>query len=147
MEGAYRKLAIAISINAILMYLITYVNIADIAHFENNLNRVYMALLMAAPMVIIMLLVMRSMFTRGKLNLGLYAGAGGAIVLLFLLIRTQGGVGNEQFLQSMIPHHSSAIVMCEESSITDAEISDLCDRIVQTQREEIAQMKAILDRY
>lgn len=143
----YRKLALAISINAVLMYLITFVNLADISHYENSINRVYMALLMAAPMVIIMLLVMRSMFANGRLNLGLYAGAGGAIVLLILLIRTQTPVGNERFLHSMIPHHSSAILMCEESSITDPEISDLCDQIVQSQREEIARMKEILRRY
>lgn len=49
-------------------------------------------------------------------------------------------------LKSMIPHHSSAIVMCEESSLTDPEISTLCDEIVKTQREEIAQLKGILER-
>jgi hypothetical protein len=143
----YRKLALAISINTVLMYLITFVNIADISHFENNINRVYMALLMAAPMVIIMLLVMRSMFGNDGLNMGLYAGAAGAIVLLLLLIRTQTPVGNKQFLHSMIPHHSSAILMCEESTITDREISDLCDQIVRSQREEIAQMQQMLERY
>jgi hypothetical protein len=146
-EGMYRKLALAISINAVLMYLITFVNIADISHFENNSNRVYMALLMAAPMVIIMLLVMRSMFKNDKLNLRLYAGAGGAIVLLFFLIRTQTPIGNKQFLHSMIPHHSSAILMCEQSTITDPEIADLCVEIVRSQREEIAQMQRILERY
>lgn len=147
MEGMYRKLALAISINAVLMYLITYVNLADISHFQININRLYMALLMAAPMVIIMLLVMRSMFNNDRLNIGLYAAAAGAILLLFLLIRTQTPVGNEQFLHSMIPHHSSAILMCEESTISDPEISDLCNQIVRAQREEIAQMKQILQRY
>jgi uncharacterized protein (DUF305 family) len=68
-------------------------------------------------------------------------------VLLFLLIRTQTAVGNEQFLHSMIPHYSSAILMCEQSSITDQEIADLCDQIVESQREEILQMQQILRRY
>ena len=45
----------------------------------------------------------------------------------------------------MIPHHSSAILMCEQAAISDPEIIDLCEQIVQSQEEEIAQMKALLD--
>lgn len=146
MEGMYRKLALAIGINTVLMYLITYVNLAQLSHFENNINRVYMALLMAAPMVIVMLLVMRAMFPNVKMNLGLHVGAAVAILLLVTLIRTQTPVGNGQFLRSMIPHHSSAILMCEQSAITDPEIIELCGEIVQAQKEEIAQMKDILSR-
>src|SRR5690606_18436465 len=101
----YKKLALAISVNAILMYLITYVNIAEPSHFENNVNRVYMALLMAAPMVVVMLLVMRSMFENRLLNYALLGGAIGAVALLLFLIRTQTPIGNAQFLRSMIPHH------------------------------------------
>ena len=43
--------------------------------------------------------------------------------------------------------HSSAILMGEESAITDPEIVRLCDEIVKAQREEIAQMEGILERY
>jgi len=47
----------------------------------------------------------------------------------------------------MIPHHSGAILMCEQAAITDPEIVALCGDIVKAQRDEIAQMKAILARY
>lgn len=47
----------------------------------------------------------------------------------------------------MIPHHSRAILVCEESNITDPEIIELCETIVETQQEEISQMETILDRY
>jgi len=56
-------------------------------------------------------------------------------------------VGNGQFLRSMIPHHSSAIFMCDRASITDPEITALCRQIVESQREEIAQMQQMLTRY
>ena len=45
----------------------------------------------------------------------------------------------------MIPHHSRAILVCQEASITDPEIEQLCSEIVEAQ--EIAQMKEILKRY
>ena len=36
------------------------------------------------------------------------------------------------FCESMIPHHSGAILMCQETSITDAEIVTLCREIVES---------------
>jgi hypothetical protein len=142
----YKKLATAISINAVLMFLITYVMIDSLAHLQLNINRAYMALLMTAPMVIVMLVVMRSMFENKRLNNILIAASAAAIVLIFVLIRTQTPVGDNAFLRSMIPHHSGAILMCEQATITDPEISELCVEIVETQKEEIAQMEAILAR-
>jgi RsiW-degrading membrane proteinase PrsW (M82 family) len=147
MQSPYQKFALIISINAVIMFFITYVMIDSIDHFYFNINRVYMALLMVAPMVVLMLFVMRSMYKNKKLNLILYAAFIGLFILIFSLTRTQTPVGNEQFLRSMIPHHSSAILMCQESSITDPEIMSLCDEIVQTQREEITEMEEILRRY
>ena len=59
----------------------------------------------------------------------------------------QGAVGNEQFLRSMIPHHSGAILMCEQASLTDPEIIALCAQIIPSQSQEIQQMQEILERY
>jgi uncharacterized protein (DUF305 family) len=46
----------------------------------------------------------------------------------------------------MIPHHSGAILMCEEASIDDPEIVALCGQIISSQQAEIEQMEAILKR-
>jgi len=46
----------------------------------------------------------------------------------------------------MIPHHSGAITVCQESSITDPEIISLCYDIISAQKKEIDQMKEILVR-
>lgn len=56
-------------------------------------------------------------------------------------------VGNEQFLRAMIPHHSSAILMGREASVTDPEIAKLCGEITCSQEAEIDEMRAILERY
>ena len=146
MHAPYRKLALAISINAVVMFFITYAMIDTVAHFHFNINRMYMALMMVAPMVMLMLIVMRSMYTSAKLNLVLHAGFAGLFIACFLLARTQTPIGNEQFLRSMIPHHSSAILMCQQADISGAEIVALCKQIVKSQREEIAQMEELLAR-
>ncbi len=147
MASHYRKLALTLSINAVLMFFITYAMIDTVDHFHVNINRVYMSLMMVAPMAMLMLFVMRSMYTDATLNTILYAVFAVLFMASFALARTQTPVGNEQFLRSMIPHHSSAILMCEQSAITDREIITLCEEIVKAQKEEIAQMKNILERY
>ena len=53
-------------------------------------------------------------------------------------------MSDEQFLRSMIPHHSAAILMCEEASVRDPRIHELCRGIVSSQSAEIAQMEEIL---
>ena len=142
----YKKLALVITINGVSMFLLTYALIDSFDHFYANINRVYMAVMMVAPMVVLMLLVMGSMYKNKTLNYVLIAAFALIGLLAFALGRTQTPVDNEQFLRSMIPHHSSAILMCEESSIDDPEIIDLCGEIVDAQEREIAQMKDILAR-
>lgn len=142
----YKKLAIATTINTLLMFLITYVMIDRLDHLYFNINRFYMSLMMAAPMVIVMLLVMGSMYENKRLNALLMAGAVVLFALVFGLARSQTPIGDEQFLRSMIPHHSSAIVMCEEAALTDPEILALCEQIVAAQEAEISQMQEILGR-
>jgi hypothetical protein len=142
----YKRLGIVIAINAVVMFLLTYALIDRLDHFFPNINRMYMALMMVAPMVLLMLFVMRSMYRNRSLNAVLYAGFGLLFVVSFWLARTQYPVGDDQFLRSMIPHHSSAILMCEHSAITGPEIVELCGEIVEAQEREIAQMKDILAR-
>jgi uncharacterized protein (DUF305 family) len=103
-----------------------------------------MAGLMAAPMVLIELLLMGAMYKNRAANIAI-AGAGIiAAIVFFVLIRQQALVGDMQFLRSMIPHHASAILMCEKAPIVDGEIKKLCVGIVESQQAEIDQMKSKL---
>jgi hypothetical protein len=60
--------------------------------------------------------------------------------------QTANVVGNKQFINSMIPHHSAAITMCEKADITDQELTDLCVQIIEAQQKEINQMNNIINR-
>ena len=102
---------------------------------------------MVAPMVILMMLFMSHMYKNKKLNIALYAVSVFVFIAGFYALRSQALVGNEQFLKSMIPHHSIAIKTCDRATITDPEIEELCDEIIKTQREEISQMEKILEKY
>lgn len=115
--------------------------------FENvvpNINKFYMAGLMTAPMVVISLLVMRSMYPDRKVNLVILGVSVVALVGFWFAIREQAAVEDRALMRSMIPHHASAILMCEEASLENPRVQELCRQIVASQREEIRLMKALL---
>ena len=146
MHASYATLAKLIAINLAVMFLLTYVMLDSLEHFFFSLNRFYMALLMAAPMVVLMLAMMRPMFPSRRLNAAIYATAVAVFVAALALVRTQVPIGDRQFLSSMIPHHSGAILMCERAAIKDVEVVRLCEQIVTSQQDEIAQMRGIIAR-
>ena len=132
--------------SGIVMYFVMYTMIDSTAELYNNLNNVYMTLMMLTSMALFMLWMMPSMFPDRKTNLVLMVVFAVTFLLSLFGMRTQALVGNDQFLRAMIPHHSGAILMCEKATITDAEIRRLCDGIVAGQKAEIAQMKSLLNR-
>lgn len=93
-----------------------------------------------------MILAMKHMFPNKTVNTAILAVSLVAFLGSFALIRTQTTIGDRAFLRSMIPHHSGAILMCQQASIRDPEVQTLCEGIVRSQRQEIDQMKAILQR-
>jgi uncharacterized protein (DUF305 family) len=140
----YTRLMVMTALSFISMYVLMYAMVDSASSVFNNFNQVYMAGLMTAPMVVIELLLMRAMYENKKLNIVVIAGAVAAGLVLFTMIRQQTAISDRQFLRSMIPHHSSAILMCNRASIEDSEVIELCKGIVSSQQAEINQMRAML---
>lgn len=141
----YQKLLIMGVLSFISMYILMYSMVNTLSNVLPNTNQFYMAGLMAMPMIIIELLLMRSMYMNKRLNLIIMAVSALLLVGFYFAIRQQVAINDKQFLKSMIPHHAGAILMCDQADITDPEIKKLCEGIVASQEQEIAQMKAKLD--
>jgi uncharacterized protein (DUF305 family) len=145
----YRRLLLMAVLSFLSMYGLMYAMVNAFANVYVNVNQFYMAGLMTAPMVIIELALMSAMYHHAKLNAGIIAVSGVLLIVFLALIQKQTGVSDRQFLRSMIPHHAGAILMCEEASIKDPEIRELCRTIRAGQQAEIDLMKrklAELDR-
>lgn len=140
----YPHLYLMAALSYVAMFVLMYAMVDRFSNVFINLNQFYMAGLMAAPMVLIELLVMRAMYPNKRLNTIIVAVSVAALSLFWFGIREQAAIGNSQFLRSMIPHHAGAILMCEESRASDAEIKKLCEDIIRSQTDEIAQMRAKL---
>lgn len=146
MMNHYLRFLLMTVLMFISMYVLMYAMVNAFANVYNNFNQFYMAGLMTAPMVLIEILLMGMMYKNKKLNLAIIAVSVIALVGFWFLIREQTAINDKQFLKSMIPHHSGAILMCQEAAITDPEIKQLCGEIIKSQEQEIQQMKDILNR-
>jgi hypothetical protein len=149
MRRHYMMLGVNLLISLAIMYLAMFAMIWSLGEFVQNINFFYMALVMWAPMAIVMMLTMKSMFMNSRVNMILYAAFAAVFLLSFWGIRAQALVDDRRFLESMIPHHSGALTMCNRASLRDAEVRDLCFKpngIIQSQTREIEQMEAILRR-
>jgi len=136
----WRLLAMTL-LSFLAMYALMYAMVDRFSNALPNVNQAYMAGLMTAAMVLIELLVMGAMYPKRRLNAGILAASSLLLVACWGLIRAQSGVSDEQFLKSMIPHHASAILMCEHATLRDPSLDRLCAGIVSSQQREIDFMK------
>jgi uncharacterized protein (DUF305 family) len=144
--GAYWRFAAMLVLSFIAMYVLMYAMVDKFEDVYQNHNQAYMAALMTAPMAIIEILLMGSMYPHKRVNLLIVAGAIILLAAAWFATRYQAGIGDEQFVKSMIPHHSGAILMCDGAKLQDAELQQLCSEITAGQQAEIDQMRAILER-
>ncbi len=144
--NSYAKFALMMTVSFCVMYAVMFLNVSAADHIYLSSTRLYMTLLMVAPMAVLMMGMMWKMYPNKKVNVGVI----GISVLVFILsltfLRNQTFIGDEQYMRAMIPHHSSAIMTSQNAQISDPELRKLADEIIAAQVEEIAQMKNILHR-
>lgn len=144
--SSYKMLFWGSFVHFAIMYAVMYTMVFSKNEIYLNVNNVYMTGMMLAPMIVIMLFTMSMMFQNKKLNFLITIFSVIVFALLYSFMRNQTLIGDKEFLRSMIPHHSGAILMCGEAKIYDAEIKTLCSQIIQGQKNEVDQMKRILKR-
>lgn len=144
--GMYRRFALMLVLSFVAMFILMYAMVDRAGNALPNVNQAYMAALMSAPMAVLEMALMGAMYPDAKRNriilvVGVVVG-----LLSWFAIRQQVGIGDRQFLRSMIPHHAGALLMCKEAKLSDPEVLALCQGIEASQTREIAQMKALLAR-
>ncbi len=142
----YTGLALMTVLHFLFMYGMNFLMVDAASSIFMNINALYMTLWMVAPSVVIMIILMKEMYPNKKLNAALSFVSILIFVLSFVFIRQQTFVGDKQFIRSMIPHHSGAILMCQEGKLQDEELKALCSDIIKAQHDEIEKMKTILNR-
>lgn len=145
-KSNYGKFGLMMATSFVIMYTVMYFNVDVIDHIYTAQTRTYMTILMIAPMAIVMLLYMWGMYENKRLNYLILAGSLLIGVGTYHIMRQQTFVDDVAWMRAMIPHHSSAIMVSQKAHISDPEAQQLARDIIEAQKEEIAQMKAMIER-
>lgn len=141
----YLKFFAMIATSTVVMFGLMYLNTYAIDHIYFSETRAYMALYMGAAMAVVMLLFMWPMYPEQAANRAIL----GVSVVVFgsavWLVRSQATVDQVSWMKAMIPHHSIAILTSERATLTDPRVRALAEGIIKAQREEIEQMKALVE--
>ncbi|MBL4676436.1 DUF305 domain-containing protein [Mucilaginibacter conchicola] len=145
-KKVYTRFLIMLALSFMIMYAVMYLNVYEWDHIYLNLTRFYMTSLMICPMAVLMLMMMRNMYTDRKKNF---------LIMVFSIVifgtalwgvRLQIAVGDIQWMKGMIPHHSIAVLTSKNAELKDPEVRKLADSIVKAQQAEIIQMKKMIER-
>jgi len=141
---SYWRFAAMIATSTVVMLGLMYLNTYASDHVFWSETRFYMALIMGATMAVIMLSFMLTMYRDQPVTAAIYASAAIVFMLSLYLVRSQVTVQDESWMRAMIPHHSIAILTSERAEISDPRVRKLADKIIEAQRLEIAEMKALI---
>jgi peptidoglycan/LPS O-acetylase OafA/YrhL len=143
-SGGYLKFALMIATSIAVMWILMYLNTYALEHVFFSETRFYMAFVMGAAMAVIMLLFMLNMYKNRNVNAAILVGSLIVFAGALWLVRSQATVEDVSWMKAMIPHHSIAILTSERANITDPRVRKLADEIIEAQRREIDEMKALI---
>lgn len=141
---SWRRLAAMTATSTLVMFFLMYQLVYSWDHALFSLTRLLSSLIMGCVMTVVMLAFMWRMYRPERtkilvLAISLLAG------LAFLAVnRGQVLVGDEAYMQAMIPHHSIAINNSRKADLRDPRVRYLAGRITRDQVKEIAEMKMLL---
>lgn len=134
------------AVSFVIMYAVMFLNADVFDHVMLSTTRTYMTLLMVAPMAVSMLFFMWGMYENKKVNFMILGTAIVLFIASLTMLRNQTLIADVQWMKAMIPHHSSAIMVSQKADLKDPEAQQLAKDIIEAQKKEIAQMKAMIKR-
>lgn len=140
----YARFFAMIATSTVVMYGLMYLNTYALDHVYFSQTRLWMAVYMGATMAVIMLAFMLGMYANRGLNIAIFAGSALVFALALFLVRSQSTVDDVSWMKAMIPHHSIAILTSGRANISDPRVRSLADDIIEAQKLEIEEMKALI---
>jgi len=143
---SYLKFFAMIATSMLAMFFLMYLNSYQIIdHFWFSETRMFMTLIMGGAMLIIMLLFMLKMYKNSTANAAIIIGGFLLIAASVWLVRSQVTVGDADYMEGMIPHHSIAVLTSERAMIEDVRVKELANEIIKAQRREIKEMEWLIN--
>lgn len=145
MSMSWVKFAAMIASSVVAMFFLMYQLIYSFDHATFSMNRLVSSFVMGCVMTLLMLGFMWKMYKGMATKVAVLVGAIVLGIILLSVNRQQVLIGDEDFMKSMIPHHSIAINNARKADIRDPRVKALADAIIEAQVREIAEMKWLLE--
>lgn len=78
------------------------------------------------------------------MNSAIFVASAIVFALALWLVRSQSTIEDVSWMKAMIPHHSIAILTSERATLSDPRVRELAGQIIESQRREIEEMKALI---
>ena len=144
MNKKYMKYFGMIIASAVLMFAVMYLNTYELDHVYFSETRLYMTILSTCVMAIVMLLFMMDMLKNKRMNTMIISASILIFAASFVMMRNQTTIGDIDYMEQMIPHHSVAILTSENAKIVDPRVRKLADDIIEAQKREINEMRSLI---
>lgn len=143
------KITHTMSIMFIASFIIQYyamppIMISSNKYFTNSIGKAYLAAIMGLFMILVEVVMHDHQYSVMSTYTYLWVIA--LLALFIYLYRKQIGINDKQYLEGMIEHHSMALLTSEEilNKTDDYNVAKLAKNIIQTQTDEIREMKDLL---
>jgi hypothetical protein len=115
-------------------------------NITNSIGKFYLSVIMALFMVLIE--IMMYDYHNHTFSKHLYTYCVLLLAFFIYLYRNQIGINDKQYLAEMIEHHSMAILTSDEilKKTNSYDVTKIANNIIQTQTDEINQMKNLLNK-
>ena len=141
---SYTRFAAMVATSTVVMFGLMYSTAYRWEHLWWSQTRLWMALYMGGAMAVIMLGFMRGMYKNRRTNVLMFGGSAIVVAGALFLARSQETVRDVAWMKAMIPHHSSAILTSTRAELSDPRVRRLADQIIESQRDEIAEMEVLI---
>jgi uncharacterized protein (DUF305 family) len=141
---SYARFGAMIATSTVVMFGLMYLHTYALDHVWFSQTRAWMTLLMGAAMAPIMLGFMWRMYARRTVNVAIVVASAAVFAASLWLVRSQATVGDVDYMEAMIPHHSIAVLTSTRAHIRDPRVRKLADQIIEAQVREIAEMKRLI---
>jgi hypothetical protein len=143
--GMYLRFGAMIVTAMVVMYVLMFVSSWELGHVRLSESRMFMALTMGGAMGVVMLGYMLNMYRNTRANVAIVVASVLLLAVGIYLDRSQATVGDNGFMNSMIPHHSMAITRSEAANLQDVRVCELAVAISEAQRREILEMDWLIE--
>ena len=115
-------------------------------NIRNSLGKIYLSLIMGVLMGIVEVLM--NDYYMEMISISYYVPLFTVLFVLIFIYKKQMYIGDKNYLNEMIEHHSMALLTSEEifKKTNDKNIKLLAANIINTQEKEIAIMKQMVER-